>query len=86
MYETIKPLFKNKPVIVFFNKCDAKKVEELSADKKAAIEEWVRSNELPTVEGSTLEGLNINEVKAKACESVMGLKQAIPEKYKLKSE
>lgn len=37
LYHTIKPLFKNKPVVVAFNKSDLKKVEELSASKKQAI-------------------------------------------------
>ncbi len=35
---------------------------------------------------STLLGEGIEEVKKKACESVMGVKQSIPEKYKVRSE
>jgi len=42
LYNTIKPLFKNKPVIVAFNKTDLKKLEELSANKRAPIEAWLK--------------------------------------------
>lgn len=37
LYHTIKPLFKNKPVIVAFNKSDLKKVSDLSESKQKAI-------------------------------------------------
>jgi nucleolar GTP-binding protein len=60
LYNTIKPLFKNKPVIVAFNKTDLKKVEELSADKKKEIEQWLTSNNLKHVEMSTLNNENIS--------------------------
>lgn len=86
LYNTIKPLFKNKPVLVLFNKCDAKKVSELTVEKRVAIEQWVAENNLQTLEVSTLEGIGIEEAKTKACETVMGVKQSIPDKYKIKSE
>jgi nucleolar GTP-binding protein len=37
LYHTIKPLFKNKPVLVVFNKTDIKKYSELTGPKKKAI-------------------------------------------------
>lgn len=37
LYNTIKPLFKNKPILVLFNKCDVKKVKDLTPDKQKAI-------------------------------------------------
>lgn len=41
LYSTLKPLFKNKPVIVVFTKTDARRVEDLAADKKAVIEAFL---------------------------------------------
>jgi len=41
LYHTIKPLFKNKPVFVLFNKCDIKRAQDLPADKQKAIQEWI---------------------------------------------
>ena len=86
LYNTIKPLFKNKPVLVLFNKIDAKRVSELTEDKRKVIEQWVLDNNLPTLEVSTLNNIGIEEAKDKACEAVLGLKQTIPDKYKIKSE
>jgi nucleolar GTP-binding protein len=37
LYNTVKPLFKNKPVLVLFNKCDAKRVADLTVEKRQAI-------------------------------------------------
>ena len=85
LYNTIKPLFKNKPVLVLFNKIDAKRVSELTPEKMKAVEEWVLENNLPTLEVSTLNKIGIEEAKIKACEAVLGIKQSIPEKYKVKS-
>ena len=41
LYNTIKPLFKNKPILVLFNKCDVKKVKDLPLEKQRAIEQWI---------------------------------------------
>lgn len=49
LYNTIKPLFKNKPVVVAFNKTDLKRVEDLPANKKQAIEQWLAENNLKFV-------------------------------------
>ena len=54
LYNTIKPLFKNKPVLVLFNKCDIKRVQDLPANKQKAIQEWIAENNLPSLEVSTL--------------------------------
>lgn len=86
LYHTIKPLFKNKPVLVVFNKMDIKRVADLSEEKVAAIKAWIDENNLPTMEISTLEKIGIEDAKAKACESVLNIKQTIPDKYKVRAE
>jgi nucleolar GTP-binding protein len=59
LYHTIKPLFKNKPVLVVFNKIDLKRVSDCSEEKIAAIKAWIEENDLPTLEISTLEKIGI---------------------------
>lgn len=86
LYHTIKPLFKNKPVLVVFNKIDLKRVQDLPHEKQEAIRAWIEENNLPTLEISTLEKIGIEEAKGKACESVMSIKQTVPEKYKVRGE
>ena len=67
LYSTIKPLFKNKPVIVVFNKTDIKRVQDLSPEKKEAVRKWVEEHGLITMEMSTLEQSGVQDVKVKAC-------------------
>lgn len=59
LYNTIKPLFKNKPVLVAFNKSDLKTVADLPSDKQQAIKQWIDENNLPTIEMSTLNKVGI---------------------------
>ena len=39
LFNNIKPLFSNKPLIVVVNKIDVKKVEDLSDERKAFFED-----------------------------------------------
>ena len=86
LYNTVKPLFKNKPVLVLFNKNDVKTVADLTPEKKKIVDEWIKENNLPTLECSTLHKVGIEEARKQACEAILGLKQTIPEKYQIKSE
>ena len=78
MYHTIKPLFKNKPVLVVFNKSDIKKIGDVEPEKQLAIKQWIEENQLSTLETSTLENIGVDEAKQKACEAVLSIKQSIP--------
>ncbi len=59
LYNTIKPLFKNKPVLVAFNKSALKTVADLPSDKQQAIKQWIDENNLQTIEMSTLNKVGI---------------------------
>lgn len=85
LYNTIKPLFKNKPVIVAFNKTDLKKVEELPAAKKNSIEQWLNENNLKFVEISTLKLEGIDVARQMACELVFNIKLPQPESKVVKT-
>jgi nucleolar GTP-binding protein len=44
LYENIKPLFKNKPLLIVLNKTDLVKMNELQKDKKTELEKWLNTN------------------------------------------
>merc|ERR1739842_102423 len=52
LFNNIKPLFCNKPLIVVVNKIDVKKVEDLADDRKALFEE-LKKEGIPLMEMST---------------------------------
>lgn len=63
MYNTLRPLFKNKPLLVVFSKADIRKVEELPNHKKSLIENWLQENNLKSISISTMANINVNECK-----------------------
>lgn len=65
---------------------DLKRVQDLPQEKQDAIATWIQENNLPFLEISTLQKMNIEEAKVKACEAVMVIKQTVPEKYKIRGE
>lgn len=49
LFSTLRPLLKNKPVLVVFTKKDLKKVSELSPREQNMIKEWMNENNLQSV-------------------------------------
>nr|XP_032525126.1 nucleolar GTP-binding protein 1 [Danaus plexippus plexippus] len=87
LFESIKPLFSNKPLIVVLNKMDVIKPEELAPNKKKLIEDLEArcttdnvvnadtNSELRTVpimRMSTMTEEGVQEVKIEACERLLG--------------
>ncbi|CAK1548768.1 unnamed protein product [Leptosia nina] len=87
LFESIKPLFSNKPLIVVLNKMDVLKPEELPEPKRALIEELVATcakgnivnadgnselRTVPVMRTSTLTEEGVQEVKIEACERLLG--------------
>ncbi|XP_028164943.1 nucleolar GTP-binding protein 1 [Ostrinia furnacalis] len=87
LFESIKPLFSNKPLIVVMNKSDVVTPEQLQPAKRALIEELERTcakgnvvnadsnSELsivPVMRMSTLTEEGVQEVKIEACERLLG--------------
>jgi GTP1/Obg family GTP-binding protein len=56
LYSTLRPLFKNKPLIVVFTKADIKRVENLPQNKQEIIEKWLKENNLISTTISTMTG------------------------------
>lgn len=70
LFESIKPLFVNKPIIVVCNKVDIITVDQLSPDKKAPIEAFEK-NGVPVMKMSTVTEEGVCEVKHEVCERLL---------------
>ena len=70
LFESIKPLFANKPLIVVLNKTDIIRLEELKPEQKALIQQFLDDG-LPVLEMSTISEEGVMEVKTEACERLL---------------
>jgi len=65
----VKPLFKNKPIIMVFSKSDLKTVGQLEPDQKELLNNIFKDfPQIRKIELSTLTNANIGELKKLACE------------------
>ncbi|KAB0804125.1 hypothetical protein PPYR_01095 [Photinus pyralis] len=71
LFESIKPLFANKPLIVVANKTDIVKLEELTPERRALLKELEEDPEIPLLEMSTVTDYGVMEVKSQACEKLL---------------
>lgn len=71
LFESIKPLFTNKPLILAINKIDILSVEDLSAEKKEVIEKLQEDKNIPVLFLSTVNEAGVMEVKMEACERLL---------------
>jgi len=70
LFNNIKPLFSNKPLIVVVNKIDVKKIEELSDERKQFFED-LKKDGIPIMEMSTVNEVGVSEVKIEACDRLL---------------
>lgn len=71
LFESIKPLFTNKPLIVVVNKVDVLRLEELSPEKRAVLKTLEDDETIPVLEMSTVTDFGVMEVKIEACERLL---------------
>lgn len=71
LFSSIKPLFKNKPLVLVLNKIDIRKYEDLSTEEKKSIEDTTRENNAFLIQMSNLKGDGVSEVKSRACEILL---------------
>ncbi|XP_038217662.1 nucleolar GTP-binding protein 1 [Zerene cesonia] len=87
LFESIKPLFSNKPLIVVLNKIDVVKPEDLPEQKRQLIQQLEETcakgnivnadgnselRTVPVMRSSTLTGEGVQELKVEACERLLG--------------
>ena len=70
LFNNIKALFTNKPLIIVANKVDVKRIEDLSKEKKKYFDEFQTQN-IPIIEMSTLNEEGIMSVRNEACERLL---------------
>lgn len=71
LFESIKPLFTNKPLITVINKIDVLELNDLPADRRAALARLENDENIPLMQMSTVTELGVNEVKVEACERLL---------------
>ncbi|KAI1726562.1 nucleolar GTP-binding protein 1 (NOG1) domain-containing protein [Ditylenchus destructor] len=70
LFESIHPLFANKPVFIGLNKVDILRRADLSPEKEAVLEKLEKQN-VPIIEISTLSEEGIVDLRDKACDALL---------------
>ncbi|XP_031831744.1 nucleolar GTP-binding protein 1 [Nomia melanderi] len=70
LFESIKPLFANKPLTVVLNKVDVLRLEELPPEKHTLLKS-LEDKEVPLLEMSTITDFGVMDVKIQACERLL---------------
>lgn len=83
LFDSIKPLFANKPLLLVLNKTDIITMDELTPDKKEIINGLTDDvDEIPILQMSTATEKGVIEVKTEACERLLGYR--VDQKLKAK--
>ncbi|XP_062550584.1 nucleolar GTP-binding protein 1 [Armigeres subalbatus] len=83
LFDSIKPLFVNKPLLLVLNKTDILTLDELDPEKKKIIEDLAdETEEIPILQMSTVTEKGVIEVKTEACERLLGYR--VDQKLKAK--
>ncbi|XP_050583046.1 nucleolar GTP-binding protein 1 [Bombus affinis] len=73
LFESIKPLFANKPLTVVANKADILRLDELSPEKQALLKS-LEDKDVPVLEMSTITDFGVMDVKIQACERLLAFR------------
>lgn len=74
LFDSIKPLFANKPLLIVMNKTDILKLNDLDEARKATLEHLLNDKDVPVMQMSTLSEEGLMEVKTEACERLLGFR------------
>lgn len=70
LFESIKPLFTNKPIIVCLNKVDVLTVDDLPEEKKAILKKF-EDDGIPLIPMSTVSEAGVMDAKTEACDRLL---------------
>ncbi|XP_043599876.1 nucleolar GTP-binding protein 1-like [Bombus pyrosoma] len=73
LFESIKPLFANKPLTVVANKVDVLRLDELPPEKRALLKS-LEDKDVPVLEMSTITDFGVMDVKVQACERLLAFR------------
>ncbi|KAH8373617.1 hypothetical protein KR200_008943 [Drosophila serrata] len=71
LFESIKPLFTNKPLILAINKVDILTPDDLPAERREIITKLQEDKNVPVMLMSTVQETGVMEVKTEACERLL---------------
>lgn len=71
LFHSIKPLFKNKPLLVILNKTDSRPVEALSEEQKKQIETMKIADNVTFLQTSCLTQVGIENARDTACDLLL---------------
>jgi len=74
LYESIRPLFANKPLMIVINKVDIIKLEELDDARKNVLAGILNDENVPVIQMSTVNEEGVMQVKIEACERLLGFR------------
>lgn len=79
LFDSIKPLFMNKPLVVAFNKIDARSLDDLAPEDKALIQELnavscPNQPDAPLLSMSTLHEEGVSVVKQACCDRLLAVR------------
>jgi len=81
LFESIKPLFTNKPIIICLNKIDVTTVDDLPEEKKAILKKF-EDDGIPCLPMSTLTEEGVMAVKTDACDRLLAQRVEVKVKSK----
>jgi nucleolar GTP-binding protein len=71
LFDSIRPLFKNKPLVVIANKTDLRKYTDLPEKERKLIEEVAKEHQTYLIQMSNTTGNGVFDVKSKACDILL---------------
>ncbi|TCD67314.1 Nucleolar GTP-binding protein 1 [Steccherinum ochraceum] len=71
LFHSIKPLFANKPVMLVMNKIDVTRLEDLSPENRALVDEVINGEGVLNVQTSCYTDEGVMELKNKACDALL---------------
>jgi len=81
LFESIKPLFTNKPIIICLNKIDVTSLDDLPEDRKELIKKFEEEG-IPVLPMSTLTEEGVMDVKTQACDRLLAQRVEVKVKSK----
>lgn len=76
LFTSIKPLFKNKPLVIVLNKTDIKPYSEIKQEDKNLIESIAKENNTYLIQMSNVSGDGVSDVKSSACDILIDFRFA----------
>ena len=75
LFDSIRPLFKNKPLVIIANKTDLRKYTDLPEKDRKLIEEVAKEHQTYLIQMSNTTGNGVFDVKSKACDILLNYRE-----------